>query len=75
MTELYVALILSEVKRLTSKYNKEFLDCKDLIKILGMGRDNTRALMRSKEFPVTKVGNRQVVSILSFVIWQLKKTA
>lgn len=29
------------------------------------------ALMHSKVFPVTKVGNRQVVSILAFVAWQV----
>lgn len=62
-------LIKSEVDRLTTKYNKDFLDCEDLIKITGLGRDNVRNLMRSKNFPTTKVGKRQVVSVLSFVTW------
>ena len=62
-------LIKSEVDRLTSKYNKDFLDCEDLIKITGLGRDNVRNLMRSKNFPTTKVGKRQVVSVLNFVTW------
>ena len=62
-------LIKSEVDRLTTKYNKDFLDCEDLIKITGLGRDNVRNLMRSKNFPTTKVGKRQVVSILNFVTW------
>ena len=62
-------LIESEVERLTTKYNKDFLDCEDLIKITGLGRDNVRNLMRSKNFPTTKVGKRQVVSVLNFVTW------
>ena len=62
-------LIKAEVDRLTTKYNKDFLDCEDLIKITGLGRDNVRSLMRSKNFPTTKVGKRQVVSVLNFVTW------
>ena len=62
-------LIKSEVDRLTTKYNKDFLDCEDLMKITGLGRDNVRNLMRSKNFPTTKVGKRQVVSVLNFVTW------
>lgn len=64
-------LIADEVSRLTSKYGKSFLDCENLIELTDLGRDNVRALMRSKAFPVTKVGNRQVVSILAFVAWQV----
>ena len=66
-------LIKAEVDRLTTKYNKDFLDCEDLIKITGLGRDNVRNLMRSKNFPTTKVGKRQVVSILNFVTWTTLK--
>ena len=62
-------LIKAEVDRLTTKYNKDFLDCEDLIKITGLGRDNVRNLMRSKNFLTTKVGKRQVVSVLNFVTW------
>ena len=62
-------LIKGEVDRLTTKYNKDFLDCEDLIKITGLGRDNVRNLMRSKNFPTIKVGKRQVVSVLNFVTW------
>ena len=62
-------LIKAEVDRLTTKYDKDFLDCEDLIKITGLGRDNVRNLMRSKNFPTTKVGKRQVVSVLNFVTW------
>ena len=40
------------------------------MKITGLGRDNVRNLLRSKNFPTTKVGKRQVVSVLNFVAWQ-----
>lgn len=63
-------LIQNEVERISTKYNKDFLDCEDLIKITGLGRDNVRNLLRSKNFPTTKVGKRQVVSVLNFVTWQ-----
>ena len=64
-------LIKAEVDRLTTKYNKDFLDCEDLIKITGLGRDNVRNLLRSKSFPTIRVGRRQVVSVLNFVTWQV----
>ena len=63
------SLIQSETQRISIKYNKDFLDCDDLIKIPGLGRDNVRSLLRSKSFPTTKVGKRQVVSVLNFVTW------
>lgn len=62
-------LIQNEVNRISLKYSKDFLDCEDLIKVTGLGRDNVRNLMRSKTFPTTKVGKRQVVSVLNFVTW------
>ena len=65
----YDNLIQKEVERISTKYNKDFLDCDDLIKITGLGRDNIRNLLRSKNFPTTKVGKRQVVSVLNFVTW------
>lgn len=64
-------LIAEETKRLCEKYDKSFFDCEDLVKVTGLGRDNVRALMQSKAFPVLRVGNRIVVSILSFVTWQM----
>ena len=64
-------LIQNEVERISTKYNKDFLDCEDLIKITGLGRDNVRNLLRSENFPTTKVGKRQVVSVLNFVTWQM----
>ena len=72
MTKInYDYLIEKEVERISTKYNKDFLDCEDLIKITGLGRDNVRNLLRSKSFPTTKVGKRQVVSVLNFVTWQV----
>ena len=68
-------LVLSEVQRLTEKFNKEFLDCNNLMQILGVGRDNVRVLMRSEGFPTTTLGNRKIVSVLSFIIWQMQTTA
>ena len=65
-------LIALETKRLSDQYGKAFLDCDDLVEITGLGRDNVRALMNNKSFPVTKAGNRQVVSIMAFVIWQFQ---
>ncbi len=65
-------LITNEVKRLSDKYGKSYLDCNELIELTGLGRDNVRALMCSANFPVTCVGNRKVVSILAFVTWQLR---
>ncbi len=62
-------LIQNEVNRISLKYSKDFLDCEDLVKITGLGRDNVRNLMRRKNFPTTKVGKRQVVSVLNFVTW------
>ena len=68
-------LIQNEVNRISLKYSKDFLDCEDLIKITGLGRDNVRNLMRSKNFPTTKVGKRQVVSVLNFVRWFILNNA
>ena len=62
-------LIQTEVDRISTKYDKDFLDCEDIMKITGLGRDNVRNLLRSKDFPTTKVGKRQVVSVLNFVTW------
>ena len=66
-------LIKSEIERISTKYNKDFLDCEDLIKITGLGKDNVRKMMKDKSFPITKVGKRQVVSVLNFVTWQTKE--
>lgn len=62
-------LIKNETLRISEKFNKDFLECEDIMKITGLGRDNVRQLLRSKNFPTTKVGKRQVVSVLNFVTW------
>ena len=64
-------LIQNEVQRISNKYNKDFLDCEDIMKITGIGRDNVRNLFKSKNFPTTKIGKRQVVSVLNFVTWEI----
>lgn len=66
-------VIADEVKRLSAQFGKSFLDGEDIIKLTGLGRDNVRALMRSRRFPVMKVGKRQVVSIVNFVTWQMSE--
>jgi predicted DNA-binding transcriptional regulator AlpA len=66
-------LILEETKRISAEHGKNFLDCDDIVKLTGLGRDNVRALMKSKQFPVFQIGKRQVVSTLGFVTWQMTK--
>jgi predicted DNA-binding transcriptional regulator AlpA len=66
-------LIHMETKRIAEKFDKEYLDCKDLIKITGLGKDNVRHMMNKNGFPLMKIGKRQVVSILNFVSWQLNQ--
>ena len=63
-------LIQREVERISTKYNKDFLECEDIMKITGLGRDTVRKLLRSNSFPTTKVARRYVVSVLNFVTWQ-----
>ena len=65
------AVISAEVKRLSEQFGKSFLDCDDIAKLTGLGKDNARGLINSYNFPITKVGKRQVVSILAFVTWQM----
>lgn len=64
-------LISTEAKRLSEIFGKTFLDCEEIVQLTGLGRDNVRGLMHKRCFPVVKAGNRQVVSILAFVTWQM----
>ncbi len=64
-------LIQNEVCRLAEKYNKEYLDCADIMQITGLGRDNVRTMMARKDFPKICVGKRRIVSLASFVAWQI----
>ena len=59
-------LISAEAKRLAERYNKDYLDCEDLMKITGLGKGNVRTLMNRFDFPTTTVGKRKVISVLSF---------
>jgi phage-related protein len=67
-------LMQLETKRLSCKYNKDFLDCEDLMKITNLGRDNVSTMMKRKDFPLLKVGKRNIVNIASFVEWQIRQT-
>ena len=62
-----------EAKRLSEKYNKDFFDCDDLVKIMGVGKNNIRELMRSSSFPTVEIGNRKVVSVIGFSLWLTEK--
>ena len=66
-------IISSEIKRLSDKYNKEYLDCADIMLITGLGRDNVRAMMSKQDFPKICVGKRRIVSLAAFVSWQMTK--
>ena len=66
-------LIHKETERLTQKFNKDYLDCNDLMTITGLGRDNVRTMMARQDFPLMRVGNRKVVSIALFVMWQFNQ--
>lgn len=70
-SELGVAAAI-EAKRLSEKYNKDFFDCDDLVKIMGVGKNNIRQLLNSDSFPTLELGNRKVVSAIGFTFWSLQ---
>ncbi|MFQ7078664.1 MAG: hypothetical protein ACLRSW_12390 [Christensenellaceae bacterium] len=41
-------VIADEVKRISTQVGKKFLDCEDIIKLTGLGRDNVRAHARRR---------------------------
>ena len=61
-----------EARRLSEKYDKDFLDCDDLVRIMGVGRNNVRQLLNSDSFPTIEIGNRKVVSVIALALWSLK---
>ncbi|MCL2874522.1 MAG: hypothetical protein FWE29_06305 [Defluviitaleaceae bacterium] len=69
--ELGVAAAL-EAKRLAEKYEKDYLNCDDLVLIMGIGKNNARQLLNITYFPTIEVGNRKVVSIAAFALWSLQ---
>jgi len=62
-------LISEEAKRLSERYDKDYLDCEDLMKIMGVGKGNIRTLMNRFDFPTTTVGKRKVISVMAFARW------
>jgi hypothetical protein len=71
-SELGVAAAI-EARRLEEKYGKDFLNCDDLVKIMGIGMNNVRQLFNSTDFPTIEIGNRKVVSVIAFAMWSLAK--
>ncbi len=71
MSELGVAAAL-EARRLAEKYDKDFLDCDELVRIMGIGKNNVRQLLNSDSFPTVTIGNRKVVSVIAFAYWSLQ---
>lgn len=61
-----------EARRLAEKHDKDFLDCDDLVKIMGIGKNNARQLLNSDSFPTTEIGNRKIVSVIAFVYWSMQ---
>jgi hypothetical protein len=62
-----------EAKRLAEKYGKDFFDCEDLVEIMGVGRNNVRAIFNSDDFPTVEIGSRKVVSVIAFAMWTLTR--
>lgn len=73
-SELGVAAAI-EARRLAEKYNKDFLDCDDLVKIMGVGKNNVRQLLNSDSFPTVEIGNRKVVSVIAFMMWTMQSNS
>ena len=61
-----------EARRLAEKYDKDFFDCDDLVRIMGVGKNNIRQLLNSDSFPTVEIGNRKVVSVIAFTLWSLQ---
>jgi len=70
-SEFGVAAAL-EARRLAEKYGKDYLNCEDLVSIMGIGKNNARQLLNTSNFPTIEIGNRKVVSVIAFALWSLK---
>jgi len=70
-SEFGVAAAL-EARRLAEKYGKDYLNCDDLVSIIGIGKNNARQLLNSTTFPTIEIGNRKVVSVIAFALWSLQ---
>jgi len=73
-SEIGVAAAI-EARRISEKYGKDFLDCDDLVTIMGVGKNNIRQMLNSDSFPTMEIGNRKVVSVIAFTLWSLKNNA
>ena len=73
-SEFGVAAAL-EAKRISEKYDKDYLNCDDIVLIMGIGKNNARQLLNSSEFPTIEIGNRKVVSVIAFALWSLQDSA
>ena len=71
-SEVGVAAAL-EARRLAEKYSKDYLNCDDLVSIMGIGKNNARQLLNSSSFPTIVAGNRKVVSVIAFALWSLQE--
>ena len=71
-SEFGVAVAL-EAKRLSEKYGKDYLNCDDLVSIMGIGKNNARQLLNAADFPTVEIGNRKVVSVIAFALWSLQE--
>ena len=69
-SELGVAVAL-EARRISEKYGKDYLNCDDMVLIMGIGKNNARQLLNSSDFPTIEVGNRKIVSVIAFAFWSL----
>jgi hypothetical protein len=70
-SEFGVAAAL-EARRISEKYGKDYLNCDDLVSIMGIGKNNVRQLFNSSSFPTVEIGNRKVVSVIAFALWSLQ---
>ena len=73
-SEFGVAAAL-EARRLAEKYGKDYLNCDDLVSIMGVGKNNARQLLNSSNFPTVEIGNRKVVSVIAFALWSLQDSS
>ena len=64
--------VAMDAKRIAEKYDKDFFDCDDLVKIIGVGKNNVRQLLNSNAFPTIEIGNRKVVSVIAFAMWSMR---
>lgn len=50
-------------------HDRVMLDVKDIMRIMGIGRDKAYDLLHSKQFPIVKVGRRILVHRDNLFAW------